>query len=326
MAVARNIAELSEESPTSLWRHEEHDFTPWMLENLDRIGEALGMELEANKEDRQREVPVGRYIADIEAKETGSGRRVIIENQLTVSDHSHLGQSITYAAGREASIVVWVCWKLREEHRRALDWLNAHTDEDTGFFGVEIEVLKIGDSAPALRFNPVVKPTEWDSPDTSVPDGRPGQYQAFFQPLIDELRNQHNFTTARKAQPQAWFAFSIGVSGVTCNTTFTKDKTFRAEIYISTGKPAYNKSIFDILYSQKDELEKKAGMELLWDRGGDRNYCRISTSIPGAIDESPEKLAELRSWAVQTLQQLKAGFSGAVVSAVQEARNQTSPE
>ncbi len=130
MPISQAIADLREENPTTLWKHEEHDFTPWLLENLDRLSEALGIELD--KSERQREVRVGRYMVDIEAKETGSGRKVVIENQLTASDHSHLGQLLTYAAGREAATVIWLCWELREEHRKALDWLNAHTDEEKG--------------------------------------------------------------------------------------------------------------------------------------------------------------------------------------------------
>lgn len=114
-----------------VWSNEAADITPWLEENIDQLGDALGMDLEV----KQREASVGTFSLDLLCRE-GSGRPVIIENQLGTTDHTHLGQILTCAAGHNASVIVWIAKEFRDEHRAALDFLNARTGEDTEFFGV----------------------------------------------------------------------------------------------------------------------------------------------------------------------------------------------
>ena len=109
----------------------------------------------------RKEVPVGGYLLDILATDLDSDRPVIIENQLGATDHAHLGQLLTYAAGLDGATVVWVTGIFRDAHRQALDWLNQRTGEDTQFFGVEVELWQIGDSPFAPYFKPVATPNEW---------------------------------------------------------------------------------------------------------------------------------------------------------------------
>lgn len=143
------------------WGHEALEFTPWLAqrENLDLLGQALELtELEVVG----TEQAVGPFRADILCREIGSDGLVLIENQLGRTDHSHLGQIITYAAGLGASKVVWVAPAFTEEHRAALDWLNRITHEDFHCFGVQVELWRIGDSALAPRFHVVAKPNDWE--------------------------------------------------------------------------------------------------------------------------------------------------------------------
>lgn len=125
--------------------------------NLAILSSAVGIELELI----ETESSVGSFNVDIYAQEAGTGRKVIIENQLEDTNHDHLGKVITYAAGKGAEVVVWVVARARDEHRQAIEWLNQHTDSDFGFFLVEIELWSIGDSLPAPRFNVVEQPNEW---------------------------------------------------------------------------------------------------------------------------------------------------------------------
>lgn len=133
--------------------------TPWLAqaENLELLGETLGLELEFEAQERN----VGAFRADILCKDTADDSWVLIENQLEKTNHSHLGQLITYAAGLDAVTIVWLARKYTEEHRAALDWLNGNTDRGINFFGLEIEVWRIGDSPPAPKFNVISKPNDW---------------------------------------------------------------------------------------------------------------------------------------------------------------------
>lgn len=116
----------------SVWSNEALDFTKWLAkeENLSLLGEAIGIDLSLEEE----ESSVGNFHVDIFASESGTDRKVIIENQLEETNHDHLGKIITYAAGKDAQVIVWIVKKVRDEHLQAIEWLNQHTDSNIGFF------------------------------------------------------------------------------------------------------------------------------------------------------------------------------------------------
>ena len=143
----------------SVWEHEANQFTPWLAEprNLNALGEALQIDLELEAQ----EVQVGPFRADILAKNTADETLVLVENQMGKTDHRHLGQVLTYAAGLKASTVVWLATSFSEEHKAALDWLNSFSNDSVRFFGVVIELWQIGNSLPAPQFHVVCQPNEW---------------------------------------------------------------------------------------------------------------------------------------------------------------------
>ncbi len=87
------------------WEREDTEFTPWLADadNIALLAEALGFTELAVEE---TEVSVGPFRADILCRNVGSEGYVLIENQLERTDHNHLGQLLTYAAGLEAVSIV----------------------------------------------------------------------------------------------------------------------------------------------------------------------------------------------------------------------------
>jgi hypothetical protein len=141
------------------WVGEATDFTPWLAlpDNITLLSETIGIELEVESQEKN----VGPFRADILCRDTIDNHFVLIENQLERTDHGHLGQLLTYAAGLEAVTIVWVASRFTDEHRAALDWLNNATKSGFNFFGLEVELWKIGESAMAPKFNVVSQPNDW---------------------------------------------------------------------------------------------------------------------------------------------------------------------
>lgn len=287
-----------------IWPNESTDFTPWLADNIDRLGQALGMELEV----QEREADVGDFSLDIRAKDLGTGRTVVIENQLTQTDHDHLGKLLTYAGGFDAGVLVWIAKELRDEHRKALEWLNDHTGVDIDCFGVVLEVIRIDNSKPAFNFKTVVFPNEWQKDKgggRTAASPKVEAYRSYFQELIDELRTKYKFTNAKAGQPQNWYSFSSGVRGVIFSNSFAQGGKIRAEVYIDLQDKDQNKNLFDRLFKQKAEIESEFGVPLAWERLDDRRASRIAAYREGSIDDPVETRAENMQWSIKNLLRLK---------------------
>jgi len=238
------------------WKHEALDFTRWLAEpeNVELLSDEIGIGMQI----KQTEASVGRFNVDILAEEENTGRKIIIENQLEVTDHSHLGQLITYAAGLEAEFVVWIVRDVREEHRQAVDWLNEHTDEQINFFLVAIELWQIENSPPAPKFNVISRPNEWKrsvrtiSQDGDLTDTKTKQLE-FWQQLKEFAATSHPELKLRTPRPQHWFDVAVGRSD--CHVSLvvdSRENKVRCELYIPDSKELYQ----DLL-SFRAEIEKE---------------------------------------------------------------------
>lgn len=319
-AASITLGRLEKVEPRTLWQSESRDFTPWLAESLGTLGDALGLDLELVS----REVRVGPFACDIQAQEAGSGRRVIIENQLEATDHGHLGQLITYAAGLDAAVVVWIAPTIRDEHREAIDFLNRHTREGIDFFAVALEVFRIGTSAPAVAFRLAASPNAW-AKRTSISAEQPSvsskglAYQAFFQGLVDEMREKHRFTNARSVGTQSWFAFSAGVSGVVFSSAFGIG-VMRMDLYIDVGEAIRNKAIYDALLEDRAAIEGELGETLAWQRLDAKRAARISAVHAGTkVEDAAHRGAEMRQWLVTHLLGFRQVFGARVREAVRAA-------
>lgn len=172
------------------WKHEAHQFTPWLAENIDHLSDAIGIPLELTG----TEVAVETFSADILARNPMDDSIVLIENQLETTDHTHLGQIMTYLAGLEAQTVVWIAPAFREPHLSAIRWLNEHTADGFSFFAIKARVVRIGDSPYAPIFEVVEKPNDWERAVTAKARGnKPGSDErndkrlAFWQAYLDRV-------------------------------------------------------------------------------------------------------------------------------------------
>lgn len=311
-----NFGELKKVPLREIWAHEAHDFTTWLESNIESLGDALGLELELTG----REESVGDFSLDLLAKDLNSSRTVIIENQFFKTDHDHLGKLLTYAAGFDASIVIWISEEVREEHRQALEWLNQRTDTETHFFAVVVEVLKIDDSKPAFDFKPVVFPNEWQkskrqtiSTNTS-PKGE--KYRSYYQRLVDELRQSHSFTGARTAGPRNRLYFSSGIGKIKYRAGFAKGGKVSASIYIKEE----DKNLFDALEKRKTQITSKFGKELQlkWERLDEGKSSTVSVYRNGDIESSDSELEEIKKWHIENLLTLKEVFAPEIERALEE--------
>jgi len=246
-----------------VWKHEASDFTNWLAqeENFQQLAEEIGLEMQVLK----TEASVGSFSADILAEELSSGKKIIIENQLEVTNHDHLGKLITYASGLEAHYIIWIFREIRDEHRRAIDWLNEIADENLNIFAIRMELWKIGDSIPAPKFNIICSPNNWakafkkSSSSAELTDNNLIQID-FWKNFSDYLTKMKTPFTGGAGRPQPWYSLRIGNSKIHLELTISVQYNFiRTELYIPDNKELYNK-----LFENKVEIEKAFGHPLDW--------------------------------------------------------------
>lgn len=296
MSVVPSLGKLETQDPHSIWEDEAGDFTPWLAQNLDQLGEELGLDLELE----ETEGNVGDFFVDISATVPGRNATVIIENQLAKTDHNHLGQLITYASGKDADIIIWVTTEFRDEHRQALDWLNQRTDDSLEFYGVTISVRKIGDSLPAPEFRPVAFPNTWQKETKQTERQVSPQLErrrSLFQALIDELRTVHRFTNSKKANYDGWKWFSINHPGIYISAVLGTKSPPRIELYLNRDRES-NKGLFDVLLDRRDEIEESLKTELEWHRLDTNKASRIAQVGDWLRYDDEKGFAETRDWMV----------------------------
>jgi Domain of unknown function (DUF4268) len=264
------------------WQTEDKDFTPWLAqsENIEILSQEIGISLEVQGVEQN----VGPFRADIlcvdaNSFESDGKHYVLIENQLEITDHKHLGQLMTYAAGLDAVTLIWIASKFTEEHRAALDWLNRITDETFRFFGIEIELYKIGDSLPAPRFNIVAKPNDWSKDvrrSTSNLDlSNAGTLrQEYWNEFSSFMEQNRSFLKVKSPSFRPYIHFAMGKSGIGLGAS-VEVREKRNKIYIWLSGQGH-KEVFDelkeICYRQSLDL---FGNEIVWDRNEEKNSSLV---------------------------------------------------
>ena len=281
-----------------VWPNEAQDFTPWLADNLTLLSDALQIDLKLER----TEAKVGAFSLDILATD-GNGVGVAIENQLGTTDHGHLGQLLTYAAGHDVRTLIWVTPSFRDEHRKTLEWLNSWAPGEIEIYGVEVRAVRIGESPYAAEFVAVVSPSE-RRPSLQGPDG--AKRKEFYQPLVDRLRKK-GFTTKQNSTT-AWIQkFESTVPGLTYNA----DIGGNPRVFMSMGDSNMKQQVFDSLREDAKrvkQVEDALGIQddpntrIIWKTGPGN----ISVSRTGSGDDLTD---EVRNWMFDYLIKFKKVFN-----------------
>lgn len=276
------LGKLVEVDIRKLWNHEQYDFSEWLSkpENLEELNKVIGISLS----EVEKEVFVGSYRCDLVGKDETTGDKVIIENQLEMSNHDHLGKIITYASGLDAKVVVWIVKEAREEHRSAIEWLNNNTSEKLNFFLIEIHAYQIGNSLCAPKFEIVEKPNDFiknakNQSGAGEYNKSQGERLEFWNRFNEILIDKGKPFNVRKASTDHWYDVAIGTSDA--HITFTlvnKNGYIGVELTINKAR---NETLYGKLFSQKEEIEDKLGLKPEWQELEGKNCSRIIYKIPG---------------------------------------------
>jgi hypothetical protein len=266
-----------------VWPNEASSFTPWLLENENVLGEVLGIEIELVKNEHQ----VGDFSLDLLGTNLTDDTPLIVENQLAKTDHSHLGQLLTYAGGLEPSTIIWIASEFRDEHRAALDWLNEITDERTHFFGVVIKAIRVDDSAPAPWLELVVQPNQWSeltkratqSPESAEKKQR---YIRFWESLLANHRQQQPILARKKPVGRQWLTLNTGVGGTTIGMNVQPEQIY-VDLYFYDGSAEKNLARLRHLKAHQSLVEETFGAVLSWEELDNRKGCRIGYYGKGSI-------------------------------------------
>jgi hypothetical protein len=309
--MAIELGKLEQVDPRTVWEKEAFHFTPWLLANSDRLAEALGVDLELEA----AEHPVGGYSLDLVGRDITNDAVLIVENQLGQTDHSHLGQVLTYAAGTSAATIVWIATAFRQEHRQALDWLNENTGEKAHFFGIELQVVRIGDSLHAPLLNVVAQPNDWQkqvraATQANAVSGKGALYVGFWQRFIDRVHAEHpDWTNAKAVGPYNWFEMKAPIKGCLISSSFAQKERLRHELYIDTGDADRNAELFSYFYGFKEELETAYGRSLSWEELPNRRACRIADYQDGCSVAETRRYEEFLKWFLDAGTRLRSALN-----------------
>lgn len=291
------------------WPNEASHFTPWLAseEGMALLQETLDMDLEVEAVEQF----VGPFRADILAKRTDTtdDHWVLVENQLEKTDHRHLGQLLTYAAGLDAATIIWVAESFCEEHRAALDWLNDITSDKFEFFGLEIELWRIGGSDPAPQLNVIAEPNEWTREVTQGAESQVSdlkqQQQRFWQGLRAKLLESKSKVRPQKAHPQHWADYALGRAGVWLCATVNSSKKY-VSLELSLRGPLA-KPWFDELAAQKASIDAKIP-GLSWQRLDGKKQSKIVLYLENSDPTDETKWPAQHQWLMEKLELFRNVF------------------
>jgi len=272
---------------------------------VDQSGNESGSSNEISAEPYDPNLGAIELLSD--AEEEGTGRKIVIENQLEPTNHDHLGKVITYASGYDAKIAIWIVREAREEHKRAIDWLNEHTDEDVNFFLIKMELWKINNSLPAPKFEVISRPNNWSK---SIKKGlseiamKEIDFLNGFVEYCNENNSMLHPSTPSVSAP-AYYTISTGSSKWIIEIKInTQSRTLMEDVSF-TGKELFRK----LEAKYKDAIEKEMGVKLRWEPMENYKKSQVSLTIKDFDIDNLNKREKYYKWLKDNGEKFKAVFS-----------------
>lgn len=290
-----------------VWKHEAHDFTTWMENNIDVVNEALDLSIASV----DREQAAGTFSVDL-VGETEDGELVIIENQLEKSDHDHLGKLLTYLTSLEAKKAIWIVSFPRPEHVKAISWLNEVST--ASFYLVKVEAIKIGDSAPAPLLTLITGPSEEATKTGETKKDLAARYttrKQFWSDLLQLAKTKTKLHTNISPTTDNWIGTSAGTPQGIYLRYLVRKHDARVGLYLDAGPDSHdqNTNSFNQLMSHKTEIEEAFGETLEWNSMEGSKACKIEKTIAAGGYQDKEQWPDVHRSMVEAMIRLENSFS-----------------
>jgi hypothetical protein len=302
-----NINKISKIPLKEEFPHEAHDFTPWLKKNLHYIEEELHLKFGDNA---LTEVEVGRYSCDVFV-ETVDGKKVVIENQFERADHPHLGKMLTYAAGLDADMLIWIAEEFGDEEIATLNWLNSISPEETPvFFAVQIGLIKIGSSEPGLDIDIIVQPDKWSKKviKRKNENMKAEKYFGIWNNFIEYFSNKRNELKTKPTPRTNWINIPSKTKDFEFTFMFAEGKTPAIQLWIGRSTQEENEVIFNKLKEHQHDLVD-ALPNLIWVNDPTNKSKKIMFLRDKDYNFSEEEQEDVFEWFVQAMEKFEKSFN-----------------
>ena len=286
-----------------VWKNEAQDFTPWLAEDIEVLGDAIGLEMEV----QELHQDVGAFECDMRCRIINTGEIVVIENQFGNTDHEHLGKLMVYSAGLEATTIVWIAETFRDEHRAAIDWLNNFSSNDLNFLGVEIKLWKIGDSLPAPQFVIVSKPNDWKKAkrQQAISERKQVLFD-YWDKLMETIAGRNGAVKPQKPNYNHWMDFAIGKGGFRLRVEVSSQKRLiRISLFMFDDNASAH---FSLLENSRDAIHNQFGSELQWDEKEGKKACAILLEKDNTVLDNKDDWPSQHQWVIDNLERFQSVF------------------
>ncbi|WP_420619135.1 DUF4268 domain-containing protein [Candidatus Poriferisocius sp.] len=269
-----------------VWPKEERNFTPWMADHVEILGEHIGIG-ELSAEDTEVSISGGREL-DVLAIDA-NGAKWAIENQYGEGDHDHFTRGLAYAVALKCRAVVIVAENHKEEFIAVADEWNRYSEsygeDGIRLFLAVIEAWKIGDSAPGFRFRLVAGPNEWKvdarsrAANSASKAAKAEACKQFWSQLLDPLKAKSPLF--RQIGPRKGTYIDI-TSGSCKYQIWVKSDSCHIQLRIDSRDPGENHGLFEEIERSRDSIEQRFGDALEWKPSEGLQGCIIRYDVEGS--------------------------------------------